>query len=141
MGTPVRAKNSAREEGLSRSRPRRAEVTVRAPTACTPRMVMQVCSASSTTADPPGVQFPIQPVGDLLGEPLLDLRSCRNVLDQPGELGKPEDAVARQVADMGHAGERQQMVLADRPQWNCPGQHQLVVALVVGEGGGREGRG
>jgi hypothetical protein len=56
--------------------------------------------------DPTGVQFPIQPVGDLLGKPLLDLRSGREVLDQTGKLGKPEDAVARQVADMGHAGER-----------------------------------
>jgi len=42
---------------------------------------------------------------------------------------------------MGHTGERQQMVLADPPQWNCPGQHQLVVTLVAGEGGGREGPG
>jgi glycine/D-amino acid oxidase-like deaminating enzyme len=50
--TPVRAKNSARDAGLSRSTPRSADVTVREPTACTPRRVMQVCSASSTTPTP-----------------------------------------------------------------------------------------
>jgi hypothetical protein len=33
------------------------------------------------------------------------------------------------------AGERQEMVLADRPHRDRPGEHQFVVALVVGEGG------
>jgi len=33
-------------------------------------------------------------------------------LDHPGQLGQAEDAVAGQVADVGHAGERQQVVAA-----------------------------
>ena len=36
------------------------------------------------------------------------------VLHHPGQLGQAEDAVAGQVADVGDAGERQQVVLADR---------------------------
>ena len=36
---------------------------------------------------------------------------------------------------MGDAGERQQVVLADRSHRDATGQDELVVALVVGEGG------
>jgi hypothetical protein len=73
-------------------------------------------------ADPLGFQFTIQPVGDLLGEPFLHLRSGREVLDHSGELGQPEDAVVGQVADVGDAGERQQVMLAEGSQRDRPGQ-------------------
>jgi hypothetical protein len=53
-------------------------------------------------------------------------------------LDNPEDAVPGQVADVGHAGERQQVVTAQRREGDVAGHHQLVVALVVGEGGGGE---
>jgi hypothetical protein len=36
---------------------------------------------------------------------------------------------------MGEAGERQQVVLADDAERDRAGQHQLVVPLIVGEGG------
>jgi hypothetical protein len=42
---------------------------------------------------------------------------------------------------MCDADERQQVVLAHRADRNVPGQHQLVVALVVLERGERELRG
>ncbi|GAA2794453.1 hypothetical protein GCM10010441_19650 [Kitasatospora paracochleata] len=77
----------------------------------------------------------LQPVGDLLGEPFLHLRAAGEVLDDPGELGQAEDPPSRQVADVGGADERQQVVLAHRAHRDGPGEHQFVVSLLVGEGG------
>jgi hypothetical protein len=57
------------------------------------------------------------------------------VPDQAGQLGQPEDALAGQVADVRDAGEQQHVMLAQGPERDGTGQHQLVVALVVGEGG------
>src|SRR3954468_13367360 len=37
----------------------------------------------------------LQPVGDLLGEPFLELQVPGEQLDDPGQLGQPEDAVPR----------------------------------------------
>jgi hypothetical protein len=34
-----------------------------------------------------------------IGQPFLDLRAAREVLDDPGQLGQPEDALAGQVAE------------------------------------------
>ena len=87
-----------------------------------------------------GRELGLEPVGDLLGEPLLDLQAAGEQLDHPGQLGQAEDALAGQVADVGDPGERQQVVLAQRVERDVPGQHQLVVALVVGEGGQVERR-
>ena len=50
----VRARNSWRVRGSSRTSPCRAEVTVLAPNFCTPRSDMHKCSASSTTPTPLG---------------------------------------------------------------------------------------
>ena len=61
-----------------------------------------------------------QALGDLLGQPLLDLRPGGEVLDQTGQLGQPDDALARQVADVGEAGERQQVMLADGAERDGP---------------------
>jgi hypothetical protein len=72
---------------------------------------MQVCSACRTTPTPAGLEMVVQPLGDLLGEPLLHLWRAGEVLDQPGELGQPQDPVARQVAQAGDAGEWQHVVL------------------------------
>lgn len=66
-------------------------------------------------ADSARLQMLDQPVGDLLGEPLLDLRTAREVLGEAGQLGQAKNALGGQVADVDGAKERQQMVLADRP--------------------------
>ena len=92
-----------------------------------------------TTPTPRGLQVGLQPVGDLLGQPLLDLRAAGEQLDHPGELGQPEDPLAGQVPDVRDADERQQVVLAHRLHRDGAGEHQLVVALVVGERGELEG--
>ena len=57
------------------------------------------------------------------------------MLHEAGQLGQAEDALAGQVADVRDAREGQQMVLADRPERDGPGQDEFVVALVVGERG------
>src|SRR4051812_3859362 len=63
-------------------------------------------------ADAPRGQVVLQPVGDLLGEPLLHLQVVREQLDHPGELGQPENPAPRQVGHVRGAPEGQQVVLA-----------------------------
>jgi hypothetical protein len=77
----------------------------------------------------------LQPAGDLLGQPVLDLRIPSEQLDEPRRLRQAQDPSSRQVAHMGEAVERQQMVFAQRVHRDASGQHQLVIALVVGGGG------
>jgi hypothetical protein len=48
----------------------------------------------------------LEPVGDLLGEPFLDLGAAREQLDHPSQLGQAKDPLPREVADMGHSEER-----------------------------------
>jgi hypothetical protein len=84
--------------------------------------------------DAPGLQAVVQPVGDLLGEALLNLRPAGEQLHQPGELGQPQDPLAGQVGHVSTPRERQEMVLAHRPEADLPLDHQLLVTLVVREG-------
>ena len=113
---------------------------MRAPRARTPRSDMHRCSASITTPTPARVQVVLQPVGDLLGEPLLHLQVAGEQVEHAGELRQAEDPLARQVADVRDPAERQQVVLAERLHRDAGGQDQLVVALVVGERGQVERR-
>lgn len=99
-----------------------------------PRWVMQVCSASITTPTP-GVKIRVEALGDLHGQPLLGLRPGGKVLHQAGQFGQPEDALPGQVADVRDAGEEQHVMLAESPERDGASQHQLVIALVVPEGG------
>ena len=95
---------------------------------------MQVCSASMTTPDAARRELALQVVGDPLGQPLLGLHAAGVEVDQPGELGEPEDALPGQVPDVRHPDERQHVVLAQRLDRDVLDEHQLVVRLVVGEG-------
>ena len=76
---------------------------------------MHMCSHSSTDDHAARLELLHQQVGDLRGEPLLHLRPAGVDLDQPGQLGQPGDPPvrARDVADVRHALERQQVVLAE----------------------------
>ena len=126
---------SARVAAFS-SWPRTALVTVLEPGLRTPRMVMHRCSHSITTITPRGCEDPLQRVGDLGGQPLLDLRPLGVEVDQPGQLAQPGDPAvgAGDVADVGDAGERHQVVLAAAPDLDVLDQHELVVAEVEGRG-------
>ena len=83
-------------------------------------------------------QLGCQVVGDLHGEPFLELEVAGEVLDDPGELGQPEESLRRQVADMRDTAEGKQVVGAQRRERDVAHQHQFVVALLVGKGGHRE---
>jgi hypothetical protein len=69
-------------------------------------------------------------VGDLRGEPLLDLRPAGVHLDDPGQLRQAGDPSlgTRDVADVRDALERQQMVFAEAHHLDVADQHQLLVA-------------
>ena len=68
-----------------------------------------------------------QRVGDLLGQTLLHLRPASIHLDQSGELAQPHHPVlGGNIAHMGHAVERQQVMLAHRIQFDVLDQHQFV---------------
>ena len=61
-------------------------------------LVTQVCSASSTTPTPRGAEIGVEALGDLHGQLLLRLQPGREVIDQAGEFGQPEEALPWQVA-------------------------------------------
>ena len=118
---------------VSRTRPLSAEVTVRDPLERTPRRDMHRCSASSTTPTPFGCSCLGDEVRHLGRQALLDLEAPGEVVDDPGELRQPEEPLVGEIAHMGDARERQQVVLTERGEGDGPGDDQLVVALVVGE--------
>ena len=78
---------SARATG-SASSPREAMVTVELSVWRGPRVVTQPCTASSTTSTPRGVEAGLQRVGDLLGQPLLQLRPGGEGLDDRGQCAR-----------------------------------------------------
>src|SRR4051812_15868387 len=72
-------------------------------------------------ADALRLELIAQPSGDLCRQSLLHLQVAREQLDDPRKLRQPDDAVARQVADVRDADERQQMVLAQRMERDLRG--------------------
>jgi hypothetical protein len=75
---------------------------------------MQVCSGLQHDTDPARLKVLVQPLSDLLGEPLLHLWRGGEVLHQPGQLGQPQAPIAWQVAQVGDAREGQHVVFTDR---------------------------
>src|SRR5829696_2145210 len=59
-------------------------------------------------ADALGLELTLEPVGDLSRKPFLDLEIAAEELDDTAELAEPDDPVARQIADVRHALEREQ---------------------------------
>src|ERR1700761_6562557 len=64
-------------------------------------------------------------VCDLLGEALLQLGTGRQRLDHPRNLAEADDALRRNVGDMRHPHERQQVVLAHRTKLDVANQHEF----------------
>ncbi len=120
----------------SRRLPRTALVTVLAPGLRTPRMDMHRCSASITTIAPRGCEDAHEGVGDLRGQPLLDLRALGEHVDEPGQLGQPRDAPALvgDVADVRDAVEGHEVVLAGAVELDVLDEDHLVVAEVERRG-------
>ena len=61
-----------------------------------------------------GSENPIQRVDDLASQPLLHREAASVQSDDPGEFGKANDALVRDITDPGLAEEREGMMLADR---------------------------
>src|SRR5204863_2649267 len=55
---------------------------------------------------------------DLVGEPLLDLETSREDVDEPWDLAQTHDLAVRDVGDVALAEERQQVVLAEAVEVN-----------------------
>src|SRR3990172_4512304 len=72
-----------------------------------------------------------QKVGDLRGETLLDLRPASEDLDQARHLADAEDASLRNVADVRHPVERQEMMLTHTVKGDVFDDHHLMMVLVV----------
>ena len=71
----IAVRNSCRVSAWSRNTPSMRLVTRLTPVLCTPRVVMQSCVASITTATPCGLSTSLSAVGDLRGHLLLDLQA------------------------------------------------------------------
>jgi hypothetical protein len=84
-------------------------------------------------ADPLRRQLLLEPVRNLHGEALLDLKPARKRLDDTRELGEADDALTREVRHVGDSVKRQKVVLAQRVERDLAHEHELVVVLVVRE--------
>ena len=103
-------------------------VIVEEPGFSTPRTDMHMCSASSMTATPRGLQDLLDRGRDLRGHVLLRLQAARIDVDQPRELGQPDHPVDRLVGDMRLADERHHVMLAMGVEGDVAHQHEIVVA-------------
>ena len=65
-------------------------------------------------ADARRLEHAAERIGNLIGEPLLDLEPPRKDLDDAGNLGQPDDPPVGQIRDVRTAEERQHVVLAHR---------------------------
>src|SRR5437763_12581985 len=65
-------------------------------------------------ADALGCELLIEPIGDLLGQPLLHLQATGEHLDNASEFGQSEYSTVGDVAHVGCSVKGQQMMLAER---------------------------
>ncbi len=93
----------------------------------TPRIDMQRCEASITTATPERPDLLAERLGDLVGQPFLHLQAAREDLDEARDLAQPDDAALRDVGDVASAEERQQVMLAETVEVDVLDDHHLVI--------------
>ena len=108
-------------------------VTVETPSFFTPRIDMQVCSASIITATPRVLSAPSIALDDLRRQRLLGLQPARENVDDARKLRQADDAVARVIGDVRLADERRDVVLAMRDEGNVADEDQVLVAVDVVE--------
>jgi uncharacterized protein YeaO (DUF488 family) len=82
------------------------------------------------------LELTLKPVGDLRGQPFLDLQVTAEELDDPAEFAEADDPLAREVRHVRDPVKREQVVHAQRVKRDRPSDDELVVAVVVGKGGG-----
>ena len=96
----------------------------------TPRITAHRWVASMTTPTPCGSSRSCEELGDLLGQPLLDLEPAGVHLDDARDLREPDDPAARDVGDRRGPEERQQVVLAQRVERDVLDDDHLAVGDV-----------
>ena len=79
-------------------------------------------------ADAKRVEHVLDRLGDVEGQLFLDLQAARKALDDAGEFRNADDAIARQIADMGGADHRQHVMLAEADDADVGEHDQFVVA-------------
>ena len=75
----------------------------------------------------------VQRMGDLVGEPFLELKPAGECVDQARQLRNPDDPLVRPIADMGDAEDRREMMFAGRDQRNGSQQDSFVITVGFGE--------
>ncbi len=80
----------------------------------TPRIIMQRCFASITTATPRGCSACISASAICVVRLFLDLQSTREHIHNPRDFGKANDFSVGNISDVRLADKRKQMVLAHR---------------------------
>ena len=116
-----------RVRALSRKVPSMALVTAHEFCFSTPRIDMQRCVASITTATPSGEIFSQIVSAIWLGQPLLHLQPAAEDVDEPRNLAEADHLVARNVGDVALAEKRQQMMLAQAVEIDVLDDHHLAV--------------
>ncbi len=91
----------------------------------TPRIIMQRCFASITTATPDGWRALHECVGDLGGELFLDLQAAREDVDDPRDFGETDHFAVGDVGDVGTPDEWEQMMFAHRIKLDVLDHHDL----------------
>ncbi|MNS78674.1 hypothetical protein D3C72_1122990 [compost metagenome] len=85
-------------------------------------------------ADAVRAQHVLDGVGDVRGHLFLNLQAPRKAAHHAGQLGDADHAIGRQVADVGHADDRQHVVFAEADEADVLQHDQFVVAADLLEG-------
>ena len=118
VGHRARSRNSRRSSG-SRYAPRQTVVVVRERSS-TPAHLRAHVRRLEPHRDALRVDELDERVGDLLAEALLHGEAAGEEADEAGQLGDADDSLAGDVADVGVAGERERVVLAERGERDRP---------------------
>jgi hypothetical protein len=80
-----------------------------------------------------GLQHLIERMGDLVGQPLLQLEPAGEGVGKAHQLGDPDHPPLGPVGDMGVAVDRREMMLAGRDDRDVPQEDGLVIAFGLAE--------
>ena len=94
-----------------------------------------MCSASRTTPTPLGSSSRSSQPATWVVRRSWIWRSRGEELDDATELAQADDPLTGEIPDVRHPMKGQQVMHAQRVKWDRPCDDQLVIAVVVGEGG------
>jgi hypothetical protein len=74
------------------------------------------------------LEDPLQGIGDLRRDPLLNLKPLGIDLDESRQFGNSHDPVVREIADMGTPDDRRHVVLAMGDETDVAQKHHLIIS-------------